>query len=331
MSSEHTILEHISKITRLREGPEGIRRILQTVYRKGPISSKALAQETYLPIPVVVAIRNELKKQGIVEKRPSGTILSLEGLQLVTKELKFATRADTRCPQCKGQGLVLPNDLEQKYHLFKDICEGRPPPRPELDQARTTPFTAFSRAMQMHEDGNLDGKQILFLGDGDLVSIAARLLGNPNGVLVIDIDEKLVEYIRRTAMNNDIEIEIQKLDLRDPLPSTIQSKFDVFSTDPPYTLQGSLLFLLRGLQLLRRRAGVAGYLSVRLSEFENLHALQSFLLSSACVFREIKRGFNEYAGAEILGNRSELFLFEAGSEFKNAILDESILNLESSI
>lgn len=331
MSGEYTILEHISKITRLREGPEGVRRILQTVFRKGPISSKALAQETYLPIPVVVAIRNELKKHGIVEKSPSGTILSLKGLQFVTKELEFATRVDTRCPQCKGRGLVLPNDLEQIYHLFKDICEGRPPPRPELDQARTTPFTAFSRAMQMHEGGNLDGKQICFLGDGDLVSLAVKLLGNPKEVLVIDIDDKLVEYIRQTAIDNDIKIEIHLLDLRDLLPSTFQSRFDVFSTDPPYSLQGSLLFLFRGLQLLKRRTGVVGYLSVRLSKFENLRILQSFLLSSGFVFREIKRGFNEYLGAEILGNRSELFLFEAGSDFQTALLDESILSLESSI
>lgn len=331
MSGNRNLLEDIAEITKLREGSEGVFQVFRVIFRKGPVSSKELAQETYLPVPVAVAVRNELKRRGLVIKTPKGTILSSEGLRIGKDDFGFSAKAEVRCSSCDGAGIVLSDAFEEGFQLFKEMCEKRPPPRTELDQARATPFTAFSRALMMLEDGNLDGKQLCFLGDGDLVSLAVNLIGNPQEVLVIDIDDELLKYMSEIAYSQDIKINFQSWDLRNPLPASFHSRFDVFSTDPPYSQQGSLLFLFRGLQLLKRNIGASGYLSLRLTNFEELATLQEFLISSGCVFREIKRNFNQYIGAEILGNRSDYYLIETGSKFRTIILDETIMNFKSSI
>jgi predicted methyltransferase len=331
LSGNRNLLEDIAEITKLREGSEGVFQVLRVIFRKGPISSKELAQETYLPVPVAVAVRNELQRRGLVIKTPRGTTLSSEGLRIGKHDFGFAAKADVRCSSCDGAGIVLSDAFEECFQQFKEICEKRPPPRTVLDQAQATPFTAFSRSLMMLEDGNLDGKRLCFLGDGDLVSLAVNLIGNPREVLVIDIDENLLNYMSEAANNLDIKINFQSWDLRNPIPANFHSRFDIFSTDPPYSLQGALLFLFRGLQLLKRKIGGSGYLSLRLTDFEELASLQEFLISSGCVFRTIKRNFNRYIGAEILGNRSDYYLIETGPKFRNIILNETIIDFTSSI
>jgi predicted methyltransferase len=330
LSNKQVFLENIANLAKLREGSEGVLRILHTLFRKAPISSKELARECYLPIPVTVAVRNELQKHGIVMKTPNGTVLTVKGHQIV-KDFGFRLRADARCPACEGSGILLPDELEKQFQLFKELCEKRPPPRTELDQARTTPFTAFARALQMHEDGNLDGKRICFLGDGDLVSLAVSILGNPEEVCVFEFDERVRDYISIKAQDYNFSIDVLSQDLRSPLPIAQQSRFDIFSTDPPYSLQGSLLFLLRGLQLLKKISNRAGYLSIRLSDFESVQTVQNFLVSSGCILREIRRNFNHYEGAEILGNRSDLYLIETSSNFRAVVLNEAVIDQNSSI
>ncbi|MFX0116525.1 MAG: bis-aminopropyl spermidine synthase family protein [Candidatus Hodarchaeota archaeon] len=330
MSSKEVILENIANLAKLNEGSEGVLRVLHALFRKGPISTKELARETYLPIPVAVAVRNELQKQGIVMKTSSGTVLTAKGEKIAT-DFGFRSRVEARCSTCEGIGILLPNELEEQFQLFKEICKKRPPPRTELDQARTTPFTAFARALQMQEHGNLDGKRICFLGDGDLVSLAVSMLGNPEEVCVFELDERLSDFISTTAQDQDIMIDVLLQDLRIPLPIAQKSRFDVFSTDPPYSLQGSLLFLLRGLQLLKKISNRAGYLSMRLPDFESLQTMQTFLVSSGCILREIRRNFNHYEGAEILGNRSDLYLIETGPNFHAIRLSEAIFDQNSSI
>ncbi|MFW9914018.1 MAG: bis-aminopropyl spermidine synthase family protein [Candidatus Thorarchaeota archaeon] len=331
MSGNRKFLEDIAEITKLREGSEGVFHVFRAIFRKGPISSKELAQEAHLPVPLAVAVRNELQRRGLVRKTPKGTILSSEGMRIGKYDFGFAAKAEIRCSSCDGAGIVLSDDFKEEFQRFKEMCEKRPPPRTELDQARATPFTAFSRALMMLEDGNLDGKRLCFLGDGDLVSLAVNLIGNPQEVLVIDIDEDLLKYMSKTANKQNIRVNFQSWDLRNPIPASFHSRFDVFSTDPPYSLQGSLLFLFRGLQLLKRSIGASGYLSLRLTDFEELARLQEFLISSGCVFRAIKPNFNQYIGAEILGNRSDYFLIETGPKFRNIILDEAIMDFKSSI
>lgn len=326
MIEKDDILERIAGNVSLNEGPEGVQRVLRVVFRKGPVSSKELARQTFLPIPIAVAVRNELQTLGLVQKSPRGTVLSSEGLQLVKKRFGFDARFDARCSVCEGSGLVLPRELEYSAHQFSEICRERPPPRTDLDQARATSDTGFARALQMHEDGNIDGKRISFLGDGDLVAIAVELIGNPKEVLVIDLDERLVNYVIEVAEKHDLEINTKVLDAREPFPAELLSRYDVFSTDPPFSIQGSCLFVFRGFQLLRKKLGVAGYLSLRLPDSSNLMALQRFVLSSGFVFREIKLNFNRYEGAAILGNRSDFYVLKAGPEFLTASLEDTFSN-----
>lgn len=46
----YAVLQEIARATRLREGPEGVRRVLCLVHRTGRIDLKTLARRAHLPL-----------------------------------------------------------------------------------------------------------------------------------------------------------------------------------------------------------------------------------------------------------------------------------------
>jgi predicted transcriptional regulator len=63
------ILTLIAEKADLAEGLEGIRSILLYMYRFPTLKNKKLAQKTGIAIPALAAVRSELVKAGIIEKR----------------------------------------------------------------------------------------------------------------------------------------------------------------------------------------------------------------------------------------------------------------------
>ena len=226
----------------LKEGEEAVRRVLTQIHRAGKIGTKDLARASRLPIPVTAAIRRELEKAGLVARR-GGAVLTKRGEQYVSGVLGV----ELGQPQAvhKEQG-----DLVKRLSKYTEM---RPPAAPELDQAHATPGTAIKRAKYMQRGGDLDGRRILFLGDDDLTSVAAGLVGNPREITVVDIDERILELIEKASTIEKSNIECIQHDLRYPLREELLGRFDVFYTDPPYTAEGVKLFLSRGLQALRSR------------------------------------------------------------------------------
>src|SRR5262245_66684770 len=77
-----SILDTVARATRLREGPAGVAAVLRAVYRAGSLRLQDAAREARLPLPVTTAIRRELEKAGLLERK-HGLALTPSGRSFV--------------------------------------------------------------------------------------------------------------------------------------------------------------------------------------------------------------------------------------------------------
>jgi len=305
-----SILETVARATRLREGPAGVAAVLRAVYRAGSLRLQEAAREARLPLPVATAIRRELEKAGLLERK-HGLSLTETGRRFVETALGLGVTHDMTCPACGGRGIVIPAELHTAVDRLAAIVGDAPPVDVTLDQCPCVPDTAMLRALLMLKDGALEGRRVLILGDDDSLSVAIGLAGRAlrngdltRGVTVVESDPRRVAFLRAAAASDEIAIEVVEHDLRDPLPSRLARAFDVVATDPPYTLAGAKLFLSRGAEALTGDG--ACYFSFTQWPAPQLAELQRIFLDLGFVVRALHQGFNRYLGASVLGNVGDL-------------------------
>ena len=68
-SEAEKILTLVAERAQLAEGIEGVRSILLIMYRFPSLKNKKVAQKTEIAIPTLAAVRGELVKAGIIEKK----------------------------------------------------------------------------------------------------------------------------------------------------------------------------------------------------------------------------------------------------------------------
>ena len=171
-----SILDLIAQATRLREGSSGVAALLRAVYRAGSMKLQDAAREARLPLPVATAVRRELEKAGMLERR-HGLTLTGDGREFVERDLGMKTQIDITCAACSGHGIVIPEQLQGEVERLAEIVKRAPSVDVTLDQAPCSPDTAIRRALLMLQNGALEGKRVLLLGDDDSVSIAIGLVG----------------------------------------------------------------------------------------------------------------------------------------------------------
>jgi len=304
------ILKVISQRTRLPEGEEAVRRILREVYRHGRIGTKDLAYATRLPVPVVAAVRRELEKIGLITRR-AGAILTTEGEKYVKNVLGLSIKESPVCPTCSGKTIIIKDQFQSIVKKLEEYAKLRPRPYTWLDQAFGTPETAVYRALFMLEEGDVEGRRIIFLGDDDLTSIATGLLKASRKITVIDIDERLLELINEASKREGINIECVHHDLKQPLPDGLKDNYDVAFTDPPYTIQGMKIFVSRGIEAIRKRKCASIYLSFAHKPPEEMLNLQVAINEMGLFIQEMIPRFNRYEGAGMFANTT--FLAKLGT------------------
>src|SRR5712672_3564236 len=157
-----SILETIARATRLREGPAGVAAVLRAVYRAGSLRLQDAAREARLPLPVTTAIRRELEKAGLLERR-HGLALSPKGRAFVEGTLGLAVTHDLGCPACGGRGIVIPGELRAAVDRLAALIADAPSVDVTLDQCPCTPQTAILRALLMLKTSALEGRRVLIL------------------------------------------------------------------------------------------------------------------------------------------------------------------------
>jgi predicted methyltransferase len=293
----------------LTEGGAGVRDVVCAVARLEPVAVRKLSRATDLPVPLVSAVCNELRKRGVVSPhRP--VRLTHRGREMFRAGPRQAV--DTGCPTCARREIVVPNALAPAVRRIAAFARDAPPPRFELDQVHCTVETKVRRVLALYDAGLLDGRRIVLLGDDDLTSLAIRILSERlgariGGLTVLDVDPAVVRFVRTRLRGARFHIECLVHDLRDPLPDRLRGTADAVFLDPPYTRAGADLFLSRAVEATGSGAGRSVFLSFGASRVETTLAVQREIAELGLVVRRVVRDFNQYAGAGVLGGASDLY------------------------
>lgn len=318
------LLLDVARATKLREGSEGVKRFLQVVINNQGIGTKDCARMIRLPLPVTAAVKKELVKRGIL-KDQNRMWLTEEGLRYCREELGLRETVDFVCQNCQGHKYVIPAELHGLLRKLEGIFSERPTVDVTIDQSFGTAETSLRRALLALHYGVLQGTQIAMIGDDDLVAVAAALLikhvdeEQTSRFTVFDIDERLLYYIEELARREQLPIDVEYCDFREPVPEGFTSQYDAFFTDPPYTDKGCALFVSRGLQCLRRNSGLHAFLSYGQKSPGEMLAVQQQLLDMGLIITEILPDFNHYQGAAIIGSRSQMMVLTTTDGFRPGI------------
>jgi hypothetical protein len=254
-----------------------------------------ISRGTGLPVPLVAAICGELRKRGVLD---------------ATRPARLSQWAAEH-PALRA----LPADLElgEVTAQLTEIAAAAPSVDVAIDQSHCTVETKVRRAVYLLRETPLARSSLLLLGDDDLTAIAVALVARQYGlapsVTVLDLDERVVEFIRAHAPETDARVH----DLRQPLPDDLLGRFGVVMTDPPYTVEGGALFLARAVSGLRDGGEVL--LCFGPKDHGDSLELYRRMVSMGLYPRALHRNFSEYVGAGVLGGVSHLHhLVAAGGE-----------------
>lgn len=254
------------------------------------------------PFHLVVAIAGELDQRGLLRSASGRVRLTKAGIALC-RARGLHQRRRYGCRACSGRGVSLAK-FAKALELFKVLAAGRPEPIQEFDQAYVTPETTMARVAFMADRGDLTGKDLLVLGDDDLMGLAASLTGLPRRVGVLEIDTRLTGFMAEASRSNGLALEILAHDLAQPLPPGLAGSFDTFFTDPPDAQGGLRLFISRAIESLKG-PGTSGYfgLTVIESSLYRWRELQGYLVrDSGVVITDVIPDFSTYVNWDYLGS-----------------------------
>ncbi|MCD6427514.1 MAG: bis-aminopropyl spermidine synthase family protein [Caldisericaceae bacterium] len=245
-------------------------------------------------IKSAVEALNRFKSEGYIEAKDDKICLSDAGKDFAMKN-NIRKEENFICKNCEGTGIELSNVFDEAIKKFKKIFKGRPSETAEFDQGVVPPEVSFRRAAFVYMRGDLENKKLLFLGDDDLTSIAMMLTGLPKEIRVIEVDERIVNYINKVAKEYNLNVEAELYNAVDPLPEKLKGKFDVFLTDPVETVAGMRLFFSRCIEGLKGEGG-SGYFGVSHyeSSLKKWFGIEKDLLAMNLVITDVLRDFNKY-------------------------------------
>ena len=137
-------------------------------------------------------------------------------------------------------------------------------------------------------------RDIAFIGDDDLCSLAVAVTNARTRITVVDADDTLLRTIGRYAPAH--RVETVRHDVRRVLPTRLRGRFDDVFTDPPYTLAGQLVFVRAAVVALRRETGASLYVCASRAYLnaDQLRIVRSFLERAGFCLHATLPGLNRY-------------------------------------
>ncbi len=312
------ILTLVAEKAQLSEGIEGVRSILLIMYRFPSLKNKIVSQKTGIAIPALAAVRSELVKAGIIEKR---NLLGEKGREWVRSKLNLRFEYDP----VPGNFDSIIRELPEEFYYLNDIksyLDNRPSPEFALDQSHADFSTVLKKTLYLVKKGDIEGRRIIFLGDDDFISLAVGLTKLANEITVVDIDDRVLNFLSNTARKLSLKnFNVLHHDLREPIPKNVVNKYDIAVMDPPYTNEGLRLFLKRAKQVLKSTIIVDGrsypiigkksILSFGNKPPNEMQKLQLSILDHGFIINEMLPDFNHYEGASIIGKFSHLYYLQS--------------------
>lgn len=199
--------------------------------------------------------------------------------------------------------------------------ESRPKANRQFDQFFATEKSIFDKISLISQSGDFYNRSVCILGDDDLLSLAIATLNQAKKITVFEIDPQICDYIK--SQNQDIEVI--SFDLKNKIPQNLKNQFDLIITDPPYTAAGISLFLNRGIELLKPLLTSRIYLSCGTSDRarERELAFQQIIWQMGLLINSKYFQFNQYIGADSIGNRSSLYVLDWTPKTKTIKIDSN--------
>jgi predicted methyltransferase len=217
---------------------------------------------------------------------------------------------------------VDPLDAEVAAHhdllaMLTQYIDDVPRAMAALDHVQATPDTVLRRALWLAGRYDLSIARLLFLGDHDLTSLAVRALCPEADLTVVDLDERVLEYVDKLSGRS---IHTMHADLRIGLPPLAIGSADLVFSDPPYTPEGMGLFASRGIQALREPTKGRILLAYGYSpRHPALGAqVQRELATSGLTFEAILPDFHRFSGAQAIGSTADLYVCQPTAKAKKS-------------
>ena len=248
-------------------------RILLALLEKGTIEFWQLARIAgYLED--IIRECEQLKEEGIVSLEKS--MVTLTAKEKIPVELLKNPAIDSVMNSYR--------EYRKQIHFADD----------DLDQLQITPEGIENKLACFLKNQDLRGRDVLCLGDDDLFSVACSLTSLPRSVTVFDADTKLLEFLEKVSTELPVPIQAVNLNFLKEIPEQWKKRFDVFVTEPPDTVKGTLLFISRGLSCLR--PGGVMYLGIteETLKWKQWQIIQEKIICSGLAITDILRDHEVY-------------------------------------
>ncbi|GAA3207783.1 bis-aminopropyl spermidine synthase family protein [Nonomuraea helvata] len=258
------------------------------------------------------------------------TATSRRTIEALLRELTLERRDDTfrvpltHVPDYQDLIALAPPPEDPVAHLLphytheldrlKDLVARAPRARHVLDHVSATPETVLRRALLLGARFWLPGTRLLCVGDHDLTSLAVKLVHPETDVTVVDIDERILAYIDDQRLG----VRTRWADLRLGLPASARDH-DLALTDPPYTPEGTGLFVARAAEAVKDDGRIL--LAYGASERTPMLAfkVQQALADLNLAYEAIYPDFNRYFGAEAIGSAADLYILRPTTKTRPAV------------
>src|SRR5581483_736614 len=112
----------------LAEGPAGVADVLRVIARHEPVAAREVSRRAELPVPIVVAVCNELRKRGVVDRARPVQLTTAGRLSLTGHQTPGAGHAGVtgQCPACGSLGTLVPGSLAGLTGLLEQAALGAP-------------------------------------------------------------------------------------------------------------------------------------------------------------------------------------------------------------
>ena len=259
-----------------------------------PLTYWKLLKYIDVDIPTVQKVLKNLLESKILEYKNNLFYLTPKGKEEARK-LGISVFNCAICPECKGKTVTL-SPFKWLIEEFESLISQRPRAISEYDQGYVNPTDTIARVIFMYQLGDIEGKNIILLGDDDLTSLALLASGFPKKVTVLEIDQRILDFIeKKAALKGWNNLEVVHYDVRYPLPDQFKNKYDVFLTDPVETINGIDLFLSRCVEALKGEGSI-GYFGLTHLEAsrQKWWNIQKDILKMGFTITDIIRGFHTY-------------------------------------
>jgi predicted methyltransferase len=270
-------------------------RLKALILRELAISKKSiweLLERINSPIKDFIPTLKKLVEEDLIRLENGNFCLTEKGkAEINQKSVEFEGKI---CKSCLGKRIVFDKKFNEVFEKFKELVKERPRPSSEFFQGYMLQQDVIARVAFMHYYNDLEGKNIVLIGDDDLLSVALALTNLPSRITVLDIDKRLGDFLNTLNKTHGLNIEFVEYDVADTLPPELKGKFDVFSSEPLETLSGLKAFIIRGVSCLKENG--VGYFGLTRYEasYKKWLVIQKLLVNMNCVVTDIIQGFSVY-------------------------------------